>query len=248
MADRDASSGDYRYYLHDHLGSSRALYDSSKNELARLAYTPYGEGLYHTGTADTTRRYTGHIWDETAQLLLPAPPGAAPYRYYNPNAARWLTRDPLGMVDGPNLYGYVGGDPGQMMDPLGLSFLSGIKRGFKGWCGQMADGAVGVWDLVVVGDPTPSKEAHRAGTDSFLKWANPAKRLRSDEYACQTFQECMNECLGGKKLGSWFGGLGKASEGVIPYGSQAYEAARAGRKYYAQSCRRQVRTGPAPIK
>jgi RHS repeat-associated protein len=28
----------------------------------------------------------------------------APYRWYSPSQARWMTRDPLGMIDGPNVY------------------------------------------------------------------------------------------------------------------------------------------------
>jgi RHS repeat-associated protein len=44
----------------------------------------------------------------------------APYRFYNPQLARWMSRDPLGMVDGPNVYAYVVGNPLSRIDPLGL--------------------------------------------------------------------------------------------------------------------------------
>jgi RHS repeat-associated protein len=44
----------------------------------------------------------------------------APYRYYNPQLARWMSRDPLGMVDGPNVYAYVRGNAVNNVDPLGL--------------------------------------------------------------------------------------------------------------------------------
>jgi len=41
------------------------------------------------------------------------------YRYYSPASNRWLTRDPLGMVDGPHVYAYVVGNPVTMWDALG---------------------------------------------------------------------------------------------------------------------------------
>jgi len=42
-------------------------------------------------------------------------------RYYDPEVGRWLTPDPLGMVDGPNVYAYVNNNPVNMVDPYGLS-------------------------------------------------------------------------------------------------------------------------------
>jgi hypothetical protein len=51
----------------------------------------------------------------------------APFRYYMPGAGRWLTRDPLGMVDEPNVYAYVRGNPPNRRDPLGLNPLDILK-------------------------------------------------------------------------------------------------------------------------
>jgi RHS repeat-associated protein len=41
-------------------------------------------------------------------------------RYYNPTDGRWPSRDPIGENGGINLYGYVGGDPINAVDPQGL--------------------------------------------------------------------------------------------------------------------------------
>ncbi len=41
-------------------------------------------------------------------------------RPYEPNMARWLTRDPIGEDGGPNLYGFVANDPVNEVDDLGL--------------------------------------------------------------------------------------------------------------------------------
>ncbi|MFM8901137.1 MAG: RHS repeat-associated core domain-containing protein, partial [Burkholderiales bacterium] len=43
------------------------------------------------------------------------------YRAYDPLARRWLNRDPIEESGGPNLYGYVGGNPLNYVDLLGLS-------------------------------------------------------------------------------------------------------------------------------
>jgi len=44
-----------------------------------------------------------------------------PFRHYDPILGRWIQRDPLGTVDGLNLYAYVGGMPLWMVDPMGLA-------------------------------------------------------------------------------------------------------------------------------
>jgi RHS repeat-associated protein len=100
------STGEYKYYTLDHLGSTRDVWNQSKTAYAVLEYDPYGIPYATSGAAAyIDRRYTGHLWDATSQLY------AAPYRAYSPTQSRWTTRDPLGMVDGPTMYGYVGGNP-----------------------------------------------------------------------------------------------------------------------------------------
>lgn len=42
------------------------------------------------------------------------------YRFYHPKSAQWLTQDPLGESDGPNLYAYVNNNPTCYIDRYGL--------------------------------------------------------------------------------------------------------------------------------
>jgi RHS repeat-associated protein len=116
----DPSVSAARYYMTDHLGSTRSVWDETGNEVASFEYTPFGESFTESGPDDITVRYTGHDWDETAQLYY------APFRYYSPGTARWMKPDPLGMVDGPNMYAYVGMNPINYTDPLGLSGFDGL--------------------------------------------------------------------------------------------------------------------------
>ena len=101
VAGTSPSTGDWKYYTHDNLGSSRSIWNENKTAYATFEYTPYGALYASSGTvSEITRRYTGHDWDTTSQVYF------APFRYYSPTTARWMSRDPLGMADGPNVYAY----------------------------------------------------------------------------------------------------------------------------------------------
>jgi RHS repeat-associated protein len=80
------------------------------------------------------------------------------YRYYHPKSAQWLTRDPLGESEGPNLYSYVRNNPTRCIDRYGLFSLSwgfysndsdtSFKSVMKGICHGVIDFAYeNNWDL-----------------------------------------------------------------------------------------------------
>jgi RHS repeat-associated protein len=113
---------DYAYYTPDHLGSVRGIRGQDRSLSASYAYEPYGQTRAASGLPLNVG-YTGHLWDATIQQYF------APFRYYNPAAARWTMRDPIGMVDGPNVYAYVKDVPTIYFDDLGLFFLPGAIAG-----------------------------------------------------------------------------------------------------------------------
>jgi RHS repeat-associated protein len=113
FAGSNPSTAEWRYHLTDHLGSVRQLSGQTKAALARYDYAPYGELMRNAGLPLTVG-YTGHLWDSAIGQYY------APFRYYNPQTARWNMRDPLGFVDGPNVYAYVAGNPVNYVDSLGL--------------------------------------------------------------------------------------------------------------------------------
>ncbi len=94
VAGTNPATGAYRYYVTDHLGSTRGVYDGSTSALGSYEYSPYGELYASSGSValeGLAAAFTGKPWDAAAQMYY------FPYRWYSPSAARWLTRDPLGM-------------------------------------------------------------------------------------------------------------------------------------------------------
>lgn len=101
------------YYARDHLGSIREKTDSTGAIVGRYDYEPWGEQTTLAGTPDTFG-YAGYFVHQPSGLLLTW------YRAYDPNLARWISRDPIEEAGGINLYAYVRNNPISQNDPLGL--------------------------------------------------------------------------------------------------------------------------------
>ncbi|HOH28149.1 MAG TPA: RHS repeat-associated core domain-containing protein, partial [Candidatus Hydrogenedentes bacterium] len=108
------ASGAPVYAYHDHLATVRQWRYPNKNLARANEYDPYGNFYSYSGYMPMPRIYALHEFDLALQQYR------APYRNYSPSMARWTTLDPAGMVDGPNMYVYVGGKQIDSYDPLGL--------------------------------------------------------------------------------------------------------------------------------
>jgi RHS repeat-associated protein len=109
------TDGTILFYTRDHLGSIRELTDSTQAVRARYDYDPYGRMTKVQGDKDSVFGYAGYFWHSQSGLDLTL------YRAYDPNLGRWISRDPLEEAGGINLYGYVWGNPTNLIDSLGLS-------------------------------------------------------------------------------------------------------------------------------
>ena len=120
------------YYLPRELYSVAALTDEDGAIVEAATYDTYGQVAVYDGSAQAVDDspvgnpyyFTGRRLD-----LLPTASGPQPitkqlYHYraraYDPGNGRFVQRDPLEHVDGPNVYAYVQNNPPRWPDPLGL--------------------------------------------------------------------------------------------------------------------------------
>lgn len=105
----------------DHQGSVIATTNGAGQPIQFANYSPQGKfgtdqnGLTYTSTVSGSPfGYTGRKWDAKAGLYNYRA------RYYSPELGIFLSHDPIGTKDDPNLYTYVGLDPVNLSDPMGL--------------------------------------------------------------------------------------------------------------------------------
>jgi RHS repeat-associated protein len=99
--------------------------DSAGAVKERYDYGPYGNVTILDGEGNALEQssignaitYTGQRYDADTGLYY------YKNRYYSPKLGRFLSKDPLGMIDGPNLYAYVNNDPTNWVDPMGTTIL-----------------------------------------------------------------------------------------------------------------------------
>jgi RHS repeat-associated protein len=114
-----ASPGTIYYLFADHLGSTRAMTQSNGVMCFASDYYPYGQELNFLNTCPLGYKFTGYERDTESGLDY------AFARYYNPRIGRFMSGDPLGgdILDPQslNLYSYVGANPENRIDSVGMS-------------------------------------------------------------------------------------------------------------------------------
>ncbi len=148
------------YYLRDHLGSIREMTNSTGAIKARYDYDPYGNRTKVSGGQDADFGFTGFYLHSGSSLNFSLT------REYDAVAARWLSRDPIGEDGGVNLYGYVGNDPVNLTDPLGLWYLTNPAT----WGVGDYEGFNGGWDNYRAAD---FEQGAYAGLDGLIPFADP---------------------------------------------------------------------------
>ena len=116
---QDVAAAQSFFLTRDHLGSVREITDSAGALLTRYHYSLWGERTaeHVSGNVESDFGFTGHYAHARSGLHL------APFRSYDAKLGRWISRDPIAEDGGLNLYGYVGNDPTNAIDPDGLSTI-----------------------------------------------------------------------------------------------------------------------------
>lgn len=112
LARRD-NAGAVTYYLADHLGSVVLETNASGAASLTREYDPFGNLLQ--GGSASGYAFTGRELDAESGLLYYRA------RYYDPKLGRFISEDPIGLEDGPNVYTYVKDNPITRRDPEGLA-------------------------------------------------------------------------------------------------------------------------------
>ncbi len=100
------------YYYHtDHLGSIRAVSDSTGSIVGSYTYDPFGNVIQEQSYPDADCiRFTGKRLDSTGMYYFNA-------RYYDPTIGRFISADPV--RQGLNWYVYCNNNPLMFVDPDG---------------------------------------------------------------------------------------------------------------------------------
>lgn len=131
-------TGMYRV-VKDHLGSVRLVVDAASSGAAptimqRIDYDAWGKVLADSSPGFQPFGFAGGLYDADTGLVRF---GA---RDYDAGRGRWTSRDPIGLGGGDaDLYRYVGNDPVNFVDPMGLAanpaMASATNGGFLSWLG-----------------------------------------------------------------------------------------------------------------
>jgi RHS repeat-associated protein len=105
----------------DALGSTLALADETGPLTTQYTYEPFGKTTVAGAGTTNSFAYTGRELDGTGIYYYRA-------RYYYPHIGRFVSEDPAGFHGSQNLYAYVGDDPINFFDPLGLIVQGTFNR------------------------------------------------------------------------------------------------------------------------
>ena len=111
---RSASGAADIYYHYDAQGTVTETSNPSSVKVNSYVYDSFGNIVKSTGAITDNHKFLTKEQDKTGLIYFGK-------RYYNPRIGRFITPDPSGMIDGPNIYVYCNNDPINYVDLWGLS-------------------------------------------------------------------------------------------------------------------------------
>ncbi len=121
LLSRQTTGGSVLYWF-DLSGNVTERRDASGSLLSTHKYDAFGQRQSRNPDVFGFGGQWGCYTDAETGLVLMT------HRYYDPNAGRFLTRDPIGYAGGINLYAYTGNNPVNRADPKGLQ--AGYNTGY----------------------------------------------------------------------------------------------------------------------
>ena len=110
----------WRFLTTDHLGTPTVETSTSGTVLWQGGFEPFGADWNGAGEAGVFLRLPGQwvdgAWGSAAPSL-----SYNVYRWYEPQASRFTSTDPIGLLGGANLYAYAWANPTVWTDTVGLS-------------------------------------------------------------------------------------------------------------------------------
>ena len=220
------------YALTDIQGTVWGYVDSQNNVVARWQYDVWGNvvdeyvAVSATALAILRYRFQGREWSAATGLIN------FRMRWYDAETGRWISKDPIGLSGGLNLYVFCGGDPLNYRDPDGnvLIFapalalppvaVVGAAAAAAIWGPQLASGLIN--SLSSLGNAAAQAlsnlmgrgPSHRPGERNWADkpggTSNPGKHFRQDPNTGRWWQKDPN--------GKWHPKPPKFSPGgVCPY-------------------------------
>jgi len=122
------------YPIKDQLGTILAMVDSTGNIIEKYEFDAFGKllGVYDENGNVLTKSaignrylFQGREYNYTTGLYY------FRARYYNPITGTWLSKDPIGISGGFNLYAFCENNPVNFVDPMGLRWLGGADDGIQ---------------------------------------------------------------------------------------------------------------------
>ena len=117
------------YALTDHQNTVHGFVDDTGSLVARYVYDAWGNilecAVVVPSLADSRYLFQGREYSWATRLYN------FRSRWYDPITGRWLSKDPIGLAGGINLYAFCGNDPINHVDPLGTTKWKEIEYVFE---------------------------------------------------------------------------------------------------------------------